>query len=386
MAATERDVELMRRALELAARGAGLTRPNPAVGAVMTTTGGEVKAEGSHRRAGEPHAEIEALRDAKANGFDPKGATMYVTMEPCNHTGKTGPCTEALIEAGLSRVVIGQRDPHKNAGGGVDRLRDAGIDVVTGVLASEARQMNPGFNTLHLLGRPLVTVKWAMSLDGCTAVPSGDSKWITGPAAREEVHRRRARHDAVVAGIATVLRDDARLTVRLPEGERDKVLPPDFAPLRVVTDSKLRLSPFSAFVREADEKALLVCCDDAQKNAEERLVKAGAEVVRVPSGGGGVSLKAMLEELKRRDLQSVYVEGGRTIAGQFFSEGLVDHVEAWIAPRVVGGGPEHLGPLRRRDPLEKLAQATPLHHVATQSNGQDMLMEGWVTDHLFIET
>lgn len=376
----------MRRALELAAKAGTRTRPNPAVGAVIVDSAGTVLGEGYHRAAGEPHAEIEALTDAQEKGREVKGATMFVTLEPCNHTGRTGPCSEAIIKAGISRVVIAQRDPHKEAGGGVEKLREAGIDVETGVLEQEALHLNPAFNTTHMLSRPLVTLKWAMTLDGCTSVPSGDSRWVTSDEARRMVHRRRAGHDAILAGIATVLRDNARLSVRLEPHELEEVAPEGFRPMRIVLDSMLRLSPFSAFVREKDERSLIFCTEEAPAESEERLLAAGAEVARVTKMQGGISLKDLMAELYARGIQSLFVEGGRTVAGSLLAAGFADRVDCWIAPKLSGGGPKHMGPILMPESLEKMSDARVLHHTAMRSvGGEEILIEGWLTDHLFKE-
>ncbi len=369
--------ELMGRALELAARAQGLTRPNPCVGAVIVSAGGDILGEGFHRRAGQPHAEIDALRDASQAGRDVRGATMYVTLEPCNHQGRTGPCSEALIAAGIARAVVAMRDPHAAARGGVEILQAAGVSVQVGLRGVEAALINPAFVTFHGLGRPLVTLKWAMTLDGCTAVPGGDSKWITAEEARAEVHRRRSTQDAVLAGIETVLRDDARLTARVDN--------PAGPPLvRIVLDSALRLTPDARFLTEGgDSPALVICCDDARVDLEEPLRRAGAEVLRVARGPRGVSLADVMFHLRAREIQSLTVEGGRAVAGSFLEAGLVDRVEAWIAPRLAGGGPAALGPIALPTPNAEMSQALDLSNPTLQAFGRDWLIEGWLTDHLF---
>lgn len=373
----------MQRAIDLAARGRGVTRPNPCVGAVIVDGEGQILGEGWHKKAGGPHAEVEALNAAKAGGHDVKGATMFVTLEPCNHQGRTRPCTEAIIEAGIGHLVIAMRDPNQSARGGAERLRDAGISVDVGVLRHEALLLNPDFNTFHMLNRPLVTLKWAMTLDGCTAMASGDSRWITGEAARREVHRRRATHDAVMAGIATVLRDNARLTVRLSDEEIGSLAPEGFRPVRIALDSMLRLSPFSAFVRERDSKAIIVCAEDAGEDQEQRLRNAGAEVLRIRRGSFGISIPDLIARLARMKIASLYVEGGRTVAGRMLHHGLVDRLECWIAPKIAGGGVGHLGPIQLPEPLEKMSEARSLHHYNFDKVEEDFLVEGWLTHHLF---
>ncbi len=368
----------MHRALELAARAIPDTRPNPAVGAVITTADGELLGEGYHRKAGMPHAEIEALNDARARGNSTHGATMYVTLEPCNHTGRTGPCSEAILKEGIARVCVAMRDPNGAARGGIERLRDAGVEVDFGLLESAALLLNPGFNTYHLLKRPLITLKWAMTLDGCTAVPGGDSKWITGEAARAEVHRHRAAHDAVLAGIGTVLNDQARLNARgvaLPAGP----------PLcRLVLDSQLRLPTDAPFIGPyGDSRAIVVCAEDADQGRQAALEAVGVEVWQVKRGPSGVSLPDLMIRLYEQGVQSLYVEGGRTVAGRFAEHSLTDRIEAWIAPKLAGGGAAHLGPMVRSEPLQLMSEASQLHHSRLRELGGDFLLEGWLTEHLF---
>lgn len=371
---TSIDHTLMARALELARCAEWQTRPNPAVGAVIAREG-RIIGEGFHRRAGEPHAEIEGLQAAT----EPvAGATMYVTLEPCNHTGRTGPCTEAVIAARIARVVIAARDPNVLALGGVERLLDAGIAVEHGLLAEESRLLNAPFFTVHQLGRPLITAKYAMTADGASSALSGDSKWITGEAARAEVHRQRARHDAVLAGIGTVLRDDARLSARGVD------LPPGPALLRVVLDSNLRLSPDCAFLRETQGRAVIVCAEDAPKGQEVGLKLAGAEVWRLKRGPHGVSLPDLVFHLRDAGVQSVYLEGGRTLTGRMLEHGLVDRVAAFVAPRILGGG-GLLGPVQLSKPRERVADAWNVLRPRWRAIGDDMMLEGWLSDHLFAE-
>lgn len=374
----ESDEHYMREALSLAGRGVGATRPNPAVGAVIVDASGAVVGRGWHRRAGMPHAEVEALRDAASSGRDVRGATMFVTLEPCNHQGRTGPCSEAVLSAGIARVVIAAADPHKAASGGAERLRAAGVEVRTGVLAEESRLMNAGFFTTHLLGRPLVTLKWAMTLDGCTSATGGDAKWITGPAARAEVHRRRAAHDALLVGIETVLRDGTRGTIR------DVPMPEGITLWRVVLDSSLRLPPGAPFLEpDPISRALVVCGEDADPAREAALKARGAEVLRVAAREERIDIAALLEALSRIGIQSVYVEGGRRVAGSFLAAGAVDRVEAWVAPRLLGGGATHLGPLVLDPAPLAIAEAQALHRVQWTSFGEDLLVEGWRSEHLF---
>ncbi len=377
MANDSADERWMRRALDLAAKGLGSTRPNPCVGAVIVGANGTIPGEGFHQRAGMPHAEVEALNDAKARDHEVRGATMYVTLEPCNHTGRTGPCTEAIIKAGIGRVVIAARDPNLEARGGVERLREAGVEVVHGVLAGESKLLNAPFFIFHELGRPMVTLKWAMTLDGCTSVESGDSKWITGPEARREVHRRRTRHDAILIGIETLLRDNAVLT------PRDVPIPPGPPLVRIVLDSSLRMPLDAAYIQEkTDCPALVLCAEEADREKEQQLRDQGVDVLRVKRGDQSLSLPDVIWHLKDRGIQSIYVEGGRTVAGQFLRYGLVDRVEAWIAPKISGGGTMHLGPTKRTPAIEAMELATQLERVQSVSFGKDILVEGWIPDSI----
>ncbi len=289
---------VMRRAIELAARGLGTTRPNPVVGCVVLDSTGAVAGEGWHERAGSPHAERVALDQA---GERARGGTAVVTLEPCRHTGRTGPCTDALLNAGVARVVYAVPDPSAAAGGGGDLLAAAGVDVERGLLREEAEQGNEVWLTSVRLGRPHVTWKTASSLDGQVAAADGSSRWITGPAARRDVHLLRAQVDAVLVGVGTVLADDPELTARDVDAARQ--------PLRVVLDRTGR-TPASARVRNS---------------AAETLVSAAEP-------------RRLLAELHAREVQSVLLEGGPTLAGSFLREGVVDRVLAYVAPVLLGSG------------------------------------------------
>jgi diaminohydroxyphosphoribosylaminopyrimidine deaminase/5-amino-6-(5-phosphoribosylamino)uracil reductase len=316
-ARTAIDERFMRRALSLAERGRGTTRPNPMVGCVIVR-GGKVIAEGWHERPGEDHGELAALRKL---GFKARGATVYVTLEPCDHTGRTGPCSRALISAGVRRVVYAMRDPNPQVDGRGDRrLRKAGIAVTSGLLADEAAELNRAFVKWVTTGRPWVTLKAAISLDGRIATRSGDSKWITGEKARREAHRLRAQHDAILVGAGTIHADDPQLTVRGVRGTD---------PRRVILDGRLGV----AATARAVPGALVV----TRAVGGDALVAAGAEVVVLPGRDGRVDLEALLDELGRRELTSVLVEGGGEVHGAFLRAGLVDAVELFVAPKIIGG-------------------------------------------------
>lgn len=371
---TAADTEHMRRALELAARGLGGTRPNPAVGCVLVRDR-VVLGEGWHRRAGEPHAEVEALRACTA---DPRGATAYVTLEPCNHHGRTGPCTEALLAAGIARVVCAARDPNPQAQGGLERLAEAGVAVAHGLLATEARLLNPAFHTYHSQKRPLVTLKWAMTADGAISAESHDSKWITAEDARREAHRLRAAHDATLVGIETLLADNARLNVR------DVALPAGPPLRRVVLDSHLRTPLDSAFLAEEQGIPTIVAAADATAAKRALFEKTRAEIIAVRRGPDGrLSLPGILEALRERGVQSVLVEGGRRVAGSFFDAGLADRAAIFIAPKLLASSGAYTGPLRAATPRSRIAEARDLHHTEWKPIGSTMLLSGWLTEHLF---
>jgi len=365
----------MRRALALAVAAAGTTRPNPAVGAVIARDT-QIIGEGHTAPGGRPHAETEAIRLSTG---PTQGATMYVTLEPCKHTGRTGPCSEAIIAAGIARVVIAARDPNITARGGFERLRDAGVEVHTGLLAPEAKRINPAFHTFHELGRPLVTLKWAMTLDGATSTSTGDSKWITDETARLRAHEMRAAHDAVVAGVGTVIADGARLTARgVPVQEG--------VPLRrIVLDSSLRL-PLDAPLLESvpGPKPIVVCCSDASPERAAALERAGAEVWRTLRGKDGrVSLADFVLQCRAAGIASLMVEGGRTLAGAFVEHGLADRVAAFVAPRVLGGGTMALGPVQRTVIPSSVSESVALHDMRVSPAGDGLLIEGWLSRHLF---
>jgi diaminohydroxyphosphoribosylaminopyrimidine deaminase/5-amino-6-(5-phosphoribosylamino)uracil reductase len=318
---TGEDHAYMAQALRLAERGLHSTTPNPRVGCVIVKDG-EVVGEGWHQRAGEPHAEIHALNQA---GHEARGATVYVTLEPCSHHGRTPPCANALIDAGVGRVLAAMRDPNPQvAGRGMELLTLAGIDSRVGLLEAEARELNLGFISRMTRGRPWVRVKSAASVDGKTALLSGESKWITCEAARADVQRWRARACAILTGVGTVLADDPQMNVRLPGIERQ--------PLRVILDSRLT-TPASARILAGG--VLLVCAEE-DPTRRAALAAAGAEVVRLSGDDGRVDLVALMAELARRGINELHVEAGATLNGALLRAGLVDEWVAYQAPVVLG--------------------------------------------------
>ncbi|MEV8319722.1 bifunctional diaminohydroxyphosphoribosylaminopyrimidine deaminase/5-amino-6-(5-phosphoribosylamino)uracil reductase RibD [Streptomyces sp. NPDC059900] len=324
----------MRRAITLAALGLGSTSPNPVVGCVIVDASGETVGEGYHQRAGGPHAEVHALRAA---GEKARGATALVTLEPCNHTGRTGPCAQALIDAGIARVVYAVGDPNPAATGGAQRLRTAGVDVESGLLEAEAAAGNAAWLTSVRLGRPHVTWKYAASLDGRIAAADGSSRWITGPGARADVHRLRAESDAVVVGSGTQRADDPHLAVRGIEGA--------VQPLRVVVDTNGTAVAPGARVLDDAAPTLVATAENvtAQNVTAENVTTGGdAETVRLPRAQGGLDIPALLGELHARGVRSVLLEGGPTLAGAFVAAGAVDRVIAYLAPVLLGAGPAAL--------------------------------------------
>lgn len=326
--AGEADRRHMRRALELAERGRGRVAPNPLVGAVVVRDG-RIVGEGWHAEHGGPHAEVRALGEA---GEGARGATIYVTLEPCAHHGETPPCTGALLRAGVARVVVGCRDLHPEARGGAVALREGGVHVDVGVEGRAAARLNAPFLWRHGAGRPFVTLKLALSLDARIAAREGERTDVTGEAARRHVHRLRAAHDAVLVGRRTAEVDDPLLTVR---GDVEPRVPP----VRVVLDSGLALSAASALARTADEAPAWVACagsPDPDRAAE--LEAAGLRVLEVPAGGGGVDPAALLERLGREGVDSVLVEGGGRVAASFLQAERVERMHLIYAPVLFGAG------------------------------------------------
>jgi len=358
------DQDWMRRALELAERGRGQVEPNPLVGAIVVRNG-EPIGEGYHRRYGEAHAEVNALAGA---GEAARGATLYVTLEPCCHHGKTPPCTDAVLRAGIRRVVAAMPDPFPAvAGKGSAILRDAGVAVEFGILEAEARRLNAPYLKLLATGRPYLHLKWAMTLDGKIATRTGDSRWISGEASRRKVHDLRGRMDAIIVGIGTALADDPLLTAR-PPGPRMAT--------RIVLDSRCRLPETSQLVRTAGEVPLLVVAGqatDLEKLA--RLRSLGAEVRELAGENGRPSVMALLDELGRRRMTNVLVEGGAEVLGSFLDAGAVDEVHVFIAP-LLAGGRSAKSPIGGAG-VERIADTLRLAHLTGDSLGTDSYWQGW---------
>jgi len=349
------DYTHMAQALRLAERGLYTTDPNPRVGCVIVRDG-EVVSEGWHERAGEPHAEVHALRQA---GERARAATAYVTLEPCSHHGRTPPCADALLNAGVARVVAAMVDPNpKVAGQGLARLEQAGIETSVGLLEAEARQLNPGFISRYTRGRPYVRCKLAMSLDGRTALASGESKWITGEAAREDVQRLRARSSVIVTGINTVLADDPRMNARVPFECKQ--------PDRLVLDSTLRIAPDAQILKQKGHAWIATASHDVGKR---ELEQEGVGFIDLPLANGELDLHDLLKQLNELQYNEVLIEAGPTLSGAFLTAGLIDELVVYMAPHLLGDGARSLFHLPL---LEKMEQRVPLEIKDVRQVGSDI--------------
>ena len=357
----------MREALRLAARARGRTHPNPMVGALVVR-GGRIVGQGYHRKAGGPHAEVLALQAA---GSLAHGGTLYVSLEPCCHFGRTPPCTEAILSAGIREAVIGMRDPNPLvSGGGIRALRRAGVRVRTGLLEEECRRLNEDFCHYIRTGRPFVILKSALSLDGKIATSSGESRWISSPQSRSHTHRLRERADAILVGIGTILADDPSLTARPPGGRaRD--------PLRVILDSRLKI-PLTAKILNVHSKADTILATTRHSSPRRRAEVAakGVEVLVLREVQEGVSLKDLLRVLGRRGIVSLLIEGGAKVSGEALRAGVVNKVIYYLAPILIGGerAPGAIG----GEGVHRLADAYRLRDVRTSRLGPDLLVEGYV--------
>jgi diaminohydroxyphosphoribosylaminopyrimidine deaminase/5-amino-6-(5-phosphoribosylamino)uracil reductase len=379
---TEQDRLHLRRALGLAEGGRGRVSPNPLVGAVLVRDG-EVLGEGFHAELGGLHAEVSAIEDCRARRHDPAGATLYVTLEPCAHQGRQPPCTSAILAAGIARVVIASEDPSEKASGrGPGILRDEGVEVqlAEGEEAAAARLLNQAFRKHARTGRPLVILKSALSLDGRVATEGGDSRWISGEASRGLAHRWRAEADAVCVGIGTVLADDPLLTAReastASARSRRRSEPPSTAalrqPARVIFDAEARLPLESALVRSIGEAPVFVVASPgAPTDRVEALKRTGAEVI-VCDGDRPAHVTAALAELGRREIASVLLEGGPTLAGSFLDAGEIDELRLFIAPIVLGGAGAR--PLAGGRGAGTISEAAPALAMAWERCGEDLLV------------
>ncbi|MCY6355239.1 bifunctional diaminohydroxyphosphoribosylaminopyrimidine deaminase/5-amino-6-(5-phosphoribosylamino)uracil reductase RibD [Clostridium sp. ZS2-4] len=359
------DQEYMRRAIELAKKGEGYTKPNPLVGAVIVKDN-KVIAEGYHQFYGGPHAEINAFRNALE---DVKGGKMYVTLEPCSHYGKTPPCALAIVESGIKEVVIGMKDPNPLvAGRGIRIMEEAGIKVTCGVLEDEVKELNEIFIKYITKKLPFVIMKTAMTLDGKIAAHTGDSKWITNELSRQYVHRIRNKVSAIMVGIGTVLEDDPMLTTRLEDKEGAD-------PIRVIVDSRGRI-PLESKVLNIDSevKTIIAVTEKASKEKIREIENKGAEVLIIPERNDKVDLKYLMKELGERDIDSILLEGGSTLNYSALNEGIVDKVISFIAPKIIGGE-------KAKTPVggegrEYMKDAIALENIKVSRFGEDVVIEG----------
>jgi len=359
------DERWMRRALHLAEKGRGRTSPNPLVGAVLVKDG-QIIGEGYHTKAGESHAEIVALGKA---GDKARGATLYLNLEPCTHYGKTPPCAPAVIEAGVSRVVVGMEDPNPRVTGkGVASLMEAGLDVKMGILERECRKLNEAFCKYISHQVPFVILKVAATLDGKVATRNGESKWITGEVSRRFVHRIRDQVDGVIVGIRTVLKDDPMLTARI-KGGKD--------PFRIVLDSRLRIPENSKMIEASPSKAIIATTEIAPQRKIESLEKKGVRVLIFGSKMGKVDLKACLSKLGEMGMMSLLVEGGSQVSGSFLDEGLVDKILLFFSPKLIG---DSLAPgIFGGEGTHQLRDAFSITELKIRRMGEDILLEGYLT-------
>ena len=356
----------MRLALELAAKGAGYVSPNPMVGAVVVKDD-RVLGRGYHQALGGPHAEVNAIDDA---GEAARGATLYVTLEPCNHYGRTPPCTQRILNAGVGRVVVAMADPNPNvAGGGNDYLESMGLDVTCGVCEADAVALNESFIKFMHTQRPFVVLKMAATLDGRIATSSGDARWVTGAQARAFVHQLRHNMDAIMVGIGTVLADDPELSTRLEQGG-------GIDPVRVILDSRLTISAEARLLNQlSTAETLIVCGPEAPEEKQLSLSEKGACLIQLPLVADRIDLKALMKELGARGLTSLLVEGGAQVAGAALNAGIVDKVHFFYAPKVMGG--EGIPICTGKGP-EKMSECLPIRRTTVSRAGEDILITGYL--------
>lgn len=361
------DMEYMKRALKLAENGIGKTSPNPLVGAVIVKNG-KIIGMGWHERYGGAHAEVNAIKNAVESV---ESAEIYVNLEPCCHYGKTPPCSELLIEKGIKRVIIGATDPNpKVEGGGIKRLREAGVEVAVGVMKEESRKLNEVFFHYHEKRRPFVVMKTAISLDGKTAAPSGESKWITGTSARNEVQHLRNRYSAIMVGIGTVVKDDPELTCRLEDGKN---------PVRIILDSSLRINRNSRVLTDQQRNPTIIACTDrASSESISELKALGAKVLRCKSLGSHVDLEDLMDKLKELAIDSILLEGGSAVNDAALFQGIVNKVIMYIAPKIIGG--ENSKTFVGGKGINQLNQAYPVWIESIDKVGEDIKITAYLKE------
>jgi len=358
----------MEMALKLARRGIGSVEPNPAVGAIIIKAN-QIIGRGWHKKFGGPHAEINALEDCRTLGVRPNDAMMYVTLEPCSHQGKTGPCTEAIISADIAKVFVAMTDPSEHASGrGIEQLRRAGIEVHTGICENQAKLLNAPFIKFATTGRTWVTLKWAQSIDGKVAWADGsDQRWISGEPSRKDVHKLRRRAQAILVGINTVIADDPLLTARPSKGKKS---------VRIVMDSHLRTPTDSQLLATANKCPVIICTSQntvqTNPHAAEELSTKGAELLVYPDTHGSSNLHFLLDELSNRGIAQLLVEGGPTLLTSFLKENLADEIIVYIAPKILGSQ----GGIGITGPMVELSEAVGLHNVEIDCFGDDVRFRG----------
>ena len=368
------DEKYMQMALKLAQRGIGLVEPNPAAGCVIVKSS-QIIGKGWHKKFGGPHAEINAISDCKTLGVSPAGATMYVTLEPCCHRGKTGPCTDAIIAAKLAKVVVAMIDPSEHAAGrGIEQLRNAGISVQAGVCENEAKLLNAPFIKSATTGKCWVVLKWAQSIDGKLAyADENNERWLSNEQSRKDAHKLRRRVQGILVGIGTVLADDPLLTARPSRGKQ---------PTRIVLDSQLRI-PLDCKLLATAKKAPVLIITSAEavrtnSQKQEKITQKGAEVLTVPTTQGRCDICFLLDELSRRGIAQLLVEGGPSVIASFLKERFADEICVYIVPKILGG----YGSIEKPEPMAELAKAVGLHHVDIKRFGDDVRLTGLTSSWL----
>ena len=364
------DTHYMQLALALAEKGSGWTSPNPMVGALVVKND-RIVGRGYHQRAGGPHAEVNAIDDAGARA---RAAALYVTLEPCNHVGRTGPCTHKILQAGIRRVVVAMADPNPAVQGDGSRyLQERGVEVVTGILETPARRLNENFVTWVTTGRPFVIVKCAATLDGRIATRTGDSRWVTGPAARQYVHQMRHRVDGIMVGVQTVKNDDPSLTTRL-DGQTGSDA------TRIVLDTHLSIAPAARMLHQASPAPTwVVGGPTAAPDRRRALEQVGARVITAALQAGRIDLVALLPQLGAMGITSLLIEGGAAVTGAAFAAGIVDKVCFFYAPKVLGG--DDGIPICRGPGPDRMRQSTPIHDLSVSRFGPDVMLQGYLKPH-----
>lgn len=360
------DEYFMKMALDLAQKGQGYTSPNPMVGAVVVKDS-KVKGRGYHQAIGHAHAEVNAIEDA---GAQTKGATLYVNLEPCNHTGRTPPCTRKILEAGIKRVVVAMEDPNTKAGGGAVFLKEHGIEVLIGVCEEPARKLNEAFVKYVQTKRPFVLLKCAATLDGRIATRSGDSKWVTGEKARKFVHQLRHAVDAILVGVGTIHADDPSLTTRLDSGN-------GLDPVRVVLDTHLSISPSARILQlDSNSDTILVTGNKLTENKKRAVEKKGVRLIELPVNSDGIEMQPLLDRLGKMGITSLLVEGGSRVIASALRSGIVDKVLFFYAPKILGG--DDGIPICRGPGPELMKDCIRIKNIRVQRFDDDVMIEGYI--------